>query len=323
MKRQTGKNRTDRLLGLILSIVLTITLTSCGRAQNPETAAQSEGATAATTQGAEAVAGKNEENGSTSESTTVRSTSSDTVLEITALKAGAADAFVLIFGDHVTIIDTGLDKKADKLVAFLQERGITRVDEMIITHFDKDHVGGADHILENFDVGVVYTTYHSKQSDDIDSYLLALSDKGMKETTVTENTTFEVGDISFTIYPPETKVYADKMSNNSSLVIKVSLGENSMLFAGDAEAFRIQELLKTENLESTILKVPHHGRYDVYSEALIEYVKPEYAIITSSKSEPEDQEVLDILEKNNVTTYLTREGEVMIIMTEDDIKVAQ
>ena len=250
-------------------------------------------------------------------------TASDAVLTITALKAGAADAFVLMSGDHVTIIDTGLEKKADKLTDFLKEQGITKVDELIITHFDKDHVGGADHVINDFEVGKVYTTYQSKDSDDIDAYRAAMEAKGLSEIVVNEVTTFSAGDISFTIYPPEAGLYRKKTSNNSSLVIRVSLGENSMLFAGDAEQERIKELLYTEGLKSTILKVPHHGRLAINSEAFIDYVSPEYAIITSSKSEPEDQEIMDILARRGIKTYLTRDGNITVIMTEDELTVTQ
>ncbi len=247
----------------------------------------------------------------------------DTTLTITCIKGGAADAFVLISDNHVVVIDTGLDKKADKLVEFLNEQGVTKVDELIITHFDKDHVGGADHILNNFEVGTVYTTYHSKESDDITAYLEALENCGLEETTVSENLTFAADGISFTIYPPQSPVYYDSTSNNSSLVIKVSLGENSMLFAGDAEYERLSELLKTEGLGSTILKVPHHGRYNANTEAFIKYVNPQYAIITSSNGEPEDQEVLDILAANGTKTYLTKDGDVTITMTADGVEISQ
>ncbi len=249
--------------------------------------------------------------------------STDTTLTVTAMKAGAADVFVLMTDDHVTLIDTGLEKKADDLVDFLVGQGVTRVDELIITHFDKDHVGGADHILNEFEVGTVYTTYQSKESDDISAYMEALDSAGLTETVVSEVLTYEADGVMFTIYPPESKIYADKTSNNSSLVIKVSVGENSMLFAGDAETERLQELLGTEGLESTILKVPHHGRYSPNTKAFIDYVSPKYAIITSSNSDPEDPEVMDILASSGVSTYLTRDGNITILITESDIAVSQ
>ncbi len=247
----------------------------------------------------------------------------DTTITITAVKGGAADAFVLITDEHVTLIDTGLDKKADKLVDFLNEQGVTRIDELIITHFDKDHVGGADYILSAFEVGTVYTTYRSKDSDDITSYEEALSAAGLSETVVKEMTTFDADGVRYTIYPPKSRMYADSISNNSSLVIKVSVGENSMLFAGDAEFERLRELIGTPDLSSVVLKVPHHGRFAANSREFIEYISPEYAIITSSKSEPADQEILDILGSLGVSTYFTSDGNVTIVMTSSEVSVTQ
>ena len=250
-------------------------------------------------------------------------TGEDASLIITALKGGAADSFALISENHVVVIDTGLEGKADKLVEFLKEQGVTTIDELIITHFDKDHVGGADHIINEFEVGKVYTTYHSKESDDITEYLAALEAAGLSETTVTEEVSFAADNVTYTIYPPQSTSYADSESNNSSLVIRVAAGENSMLFAGDAEAARINELLATSGLESTVLKIPHHGRLETNTAEFIEYIDPDYAIITSSNSEPEDHEVLDILADNGTITYLTKNGNVTIVMDDNGIAVTQ
>ncbi len=311
MKRHISKFK----ITIIAALLITFCLSACGRQQ-----AQTDIDSLEDTDNPQATSDSSVEVTSTA-STDLEVL--DTTLTITCIKGGAADAFVLISDNHVVVIDTGLDKKADKLVEFLNEQGVTKVDELIITHFDKDHVGGADHILNNFEVGTVYTTYHSKESDDITAYLEALENSGLKETTVSETINFSADGISFTIYPPRSPIYYDSTSNNSSLVIRVSLGENSMLFAGDAEYERLSELLKTEGLESTILKVPHHGRYNANTEAFIKYVNPQYAIITSSNGEPEDQEVLDILAANGTKTYLTKDGDVTITMTADAVEITQ
>ena len=244
-------------------------------------------------------------------------------LSVTAFKAGAADSFALISENHVVLIDTGLDKKGDKLVENLKKQGVTKIDELIITHFDKDHVGGADYVINNFEVDKVYATYHSKDSDDITQYLSAMEAKGITETTVTQTLSWEADGVSYTIYPPQKTGYTDKESNNSSLVIRVVNGESSMLFAGDAEAERIEELLKTQGLASTVLKVPHHGRIDVNTEKLVDYVSPTYAIITSSKSEPEDAAVLEILGSKGIKTYLTREGDISIGLEKNGVTISQ
>ena len=299
-------------LSYLLSLLMVITAAmGCGRqaSDNTDVSEQTE-----MTEEAEAAV--------TEESASV-SFGSDAKLTITAIKEGAADAFVLMWDGYVAIIDTGLENKADKLVDFLTQQGVNRVDYLIISHFDKDHVGGADHILKGFEVGEVYSTYRSKDSDDIESYMSALEAAGLTEKVVKEVTAFEEGGVSFTIYPPRFNEYAEKTSNNSSLAVRVSVGENAMLFAGDAEAERIKELLATEGLESVILKVPHHGRLAANTEALIKYVSPKYAVVTSSSSEPEDQEVVDILKANGVSTYFTKDGNITITMTASEVEIDQ
>ncbi len=321
-KRERKENR---IWAVVLAFLLMFMLPACGMAGmgNIDPKQQESASDTAGDEEALKTTSVTETTSASDTSSTVITDSQDTTLTITAIKGGAADTFVLISDNHVTIIDTGLDKKADRLVDFLKEQGVTRVDELIITHFDKDHVGGADHVINNFEVGTVYTTYHSKESDDITAYLEALHANDLTETTVRDIVFYEADGVSFTIYPPRAEAYAEKISNNSSLVIMVSLGENSMLFAGDAEGERIAELLNTDGLQATILKVPHHGRLAYNSEDLIKYVAPKYAIITSSKNEPEDQQVLDYLEENGVVTYLTRDGNITITMTSTNVSISQ
>ncbi len=237
--------------------------------------------------------------------------------------AGKADAILLDVSGSYVLIDCGERNTGKELVKALKDKGIKKLDYLIITHFDKDHVGGADYVVNNFDIGTVYTTYKSKDSDDIDSYLAALSAKGLAETGVTEEVSFEADGVSYDIYPPQSTAYEKSQSNNSSLVIMVSVGDNNMLFAGDAEKERIEELLAMDDIRAEILKVPHHGRYEKNTQALIEKVSPQYAIITSSLEEPEDPEVVQLLEDAGVTTYLNRVGNITITMSADGISITQ
>ncbi len=162
-----------------------------------------------------------------------------------------------------------------------------------------------------------------KDSDDITHFYESMEAKGIEEKVVRQDISFVADGVTYDIYAPHKTEYLAKTSNNSSLVIRVMFGDNSMLFAGDAEEERIEELLETDGLESTILKVPHHGRSKTNFEEFIQYIKPQYAVITSSKSEPEDQEVLDILEACDCETFLTREGAVTITMTSDTLDIKQ
>ena len=79
----------------------------------------------------------------------------DPNLTITALSVGKADALVLQQGGHTVLIDTGEKDDGDKIVRFLKNQGIHAVDLLVITHFDKDHVGGAVNVLKHLDVNSI------------------------------------------------------------------------------------------------------------------------------------------------------------------------
>ena len=244
-------------------------------------------------------------------------------LSVTALKTSAEDAFILETENHTFVMDTGMNRKGKKLVEILKEHGVEKVDAIIISHYDKDHVGGADRVIDNFDVGTVYTTYRSKNSEEMAEYYAALKRKNLAETVVTEETTFEADGVTFTIYPPKSKSYVEDISNNSSLAMRVVNGNKSMLFTGDALDERIAELVNTPGLESNILKVPHHGREKADFETFVNYINPEYAVITSSKSEPAAPQVVEALENKGVKIYYTRDDKIIFTITSDNIEVSR
>ncbi|MBO4458397.1 MAG: MBL fold metallo-hydrolase [Butyrivibrio sp.] len=247
----------------------------------------------------------------------------DAEITITAYKVGKADAFLLETPGHRVVIDTATDKKGNKILEKLDEEGIDTIDELIITHFDKDHVGGADALIKNKTIGKVYTTYLSKDSDDITEYYRALKEKGYKDYIVKDVFSFKEDGVVYTIYPPKTTNYKSSVSNNSSLSILVQCGDKSMLFTGDAEEERINELIATEGIECDIIKMPHHGRFKKNLNEFIDYIKPEYAIITAGKSEHEDPEVVEMLDSKGIKTYITRDGKVTITINSDGITIDQ
>lgn len=247
----------------------------------------------------------------------------DAVLTVEALNVGKADAFVLTSESHTVVIDTATEEEGDRVVDSLNAKGVETVDALIITHFDKDHVGGADLVLDNFTVEKVYTTYQSKDSDDIDEFYVAMNRSELTNEVVWDFTSFTYDGVTYAIYPPGEASYDKDESNNSSLVIRVDTGEGSMLFTGDAEKKRIKELLKIDGLASDILKMPHHGRIEDNTDKLIDAISPTIAVITSSEKEPEDEEVLELLSDAAVETYLTRDGDLTISFTGEGILINQ
>lgn len=242
-------------------------------------------------------------------------------LRVTALKVGEADSFIIQTTNHTYVMDTGTNKKGKKLVKELKDHGVKKVDALIISHYDKDHVGGADRVIKYFEIGNVYVTYRSKTSDEMAEYYAELQAKGIMEQVIDKETTFEADGVSFTIYPALSKSYVDDISNNSSLAMRVVNGGKSMLFTGDALEERIDELIKTPGLESTILKVPHHGRAKKNFEEFLDYIKPEYAIISAEGKNMDIQYTMDVLAQKGVNTVLTSEGDAIIDITNSNVDI--
>ena len=229
---------------------------------------------------------------------------------VTVLDVGKGDAFVIRCGNDVTLIDTASDKKGDTVVTYLRKQGIRRIDTLIISHFDKDHVGGADRVLRTFHVDRIYTAACKKDSEQVDEFYAVLEAQGMEAAEVTDTLTYEAGGATYTIYPPMQVQYEKKDSNNSSLAVMVERDGKRAFFTGDAQKERIEELLALSDISCDLLKVPHHGKIEDNTGALIEACHPVYAVITSSDTEPEDAEVIRILEEAGAEVVLTRDGEV-------------
>ena len=230
--------------------------------------------------------------------------------EITFLKAGQADAIVLQTEEHTAVIDCGEKDDGDKLVELLAEKGTEKIDYLFITHFDKDHVGGAAKLIENVAVDNIITPNYEGSVKEYDKFIAAADEKGLDITRLTENMQITLDDVGFSIYPPLKSEYKES-DNDYSLAITAQHGNNSFLFAGDAESERLKEIVtQLGKNEYTLLKVPHHGRYNDFTDAFISAVRPVYAVITCSDKNPAEQETVDALEDVGCNVYYTSEGTV-------------
>lgn len=235
----------------------------------------------------------------------------DPALTIYAFSAGAADAFLIRTENSSVMIDCAEKDDGKEIAEFLEENGINNLDYLIITHFDKDHIGGAAKVLHSVSVDHVLQSNCPKESNAYDKYLEALSNAGIQADTVTEDISFDLDGIEYWVDAPKGGYTSDE-SNNSSLIVSITNGDDTMLYMGDAEDERIIEFLNGHKDSYDFLKVPHHGRKGKTSSMLIDILQPEIAVITSSDEEKEDQKVVDWLEQAGADVYLTRIAPVVI-----------
>ena len=249
-------------------------------------------------------------------------------LKVTVLKVGKADAIVLQSAGKTMMIDTGEDDDAEKIVKFLQEAGVTDIDAMIITHFDKDHVGSAGAIVEQFNVDRVLIPNYEGTREEYFSFMDAMKAAMLEPERVEGQMEFTLGETSVLIEPPleyDVDVVSDAVEdydNTLSLMTTVTCGEKKFLFTGDADRRRLKEWLEnTEVGDVDFLKVPHHGAFNAELEDLLQVTQPEYAAITCSKKNPADATTLEQLVKYRVNVFQTCDGRITAVTDGSKIDV--
>ncbi len=295
-------NVKKRVTAALLSGVLAVSLTACGSVTNINKTAETAGTTASSATSAEI---------------------NDTILTINCFDVGKGDAFLLTTKNSAVMIDTGYKENGEDLAKAVKASGHDRLDMLIISHFDKDHVGGASKVVKNIPIDRILTTRVTNDNKRTTKFLEALEKQNKTQEVVSTDTEIILDNVTYSISAPEKPSYGESEDNNSSLLVKATLGDTSMLFTGDAEDPRLSEIIEKTDLTSTVLKLPHHGSYFLLLPDLIEKVNPRYAVITSSYDKPEDDATNTLLKSKGITPYYTKEGDITITLTGEEIGVSQ
>lgn len=238
--------------------------------------------------------------------------SNGTELSVYFFSAGKADAILLTTKNATVLIDCGEKGFGQTILDHLSEQGISKIDVLIITHFDQDHVGGAAKVINNIPIETVLQSNCPKDSEEYEKYVKALNNAGLVPTTVREDYAFILDGVMFDINPPRLSDYQDDDSNNSSLIVTVTNGDNVLLFMGDAQTERIAEYLAGAPVDCDLIKIPHHGGADEMMDELIAATEPEYAVITCAEEEPDISFTYAMLAEANVSILLTSEAPVTV-----------
>ncbi len=252
------------------------------------------------------------------------SNTSEGELKVHYIDIGQGDSiFVQLPNGETTLIDGGPRSSSKKLVDYLAELKIDKIDYLIATHPHEDHIGGLPEIIRNFDLGKIYMPNKTANTAIFEEMLLEIKkkDKGI-EIANGGDILIQEDDLKYEVLAPNEEKYSN--TNNYSIVTKITYGDNSFLFTGDAEEISENEMLeKGYKLSSDVLKLGHHGSSTSTSENFLEKVQPKYGVIFSEQGNSyghPHKEIVKILEDYNIEILRTDELGT-IIMTSDGTQI--
>ena len=193
-------------------------------------------------------------------------------VKVTVLDVGQGLSTVIETAQHTLVFDTGIrlspkfDMGSSVLVPYLNTRGISQIDMLVLSHTDADHIGGSNALLSAMAVSRVVSSYPDLVPGSANEYCQS-------------GNQWQWDGVKFEVLAPLQPYFNDE--NNNSCVIKVIAGNDSILLTGDIESEAEQNLVKEygSRLQSQILIVPHHGSKTSSSSAFLDVVKPVLAII--------------------------------------------
>ena len=224
---------------------------------------------------------------------------------------------ILVQSDGQTMIYDGGDKSTSSfVVSYLQKQNITTIDYLISSHYDSDHMAGLIGCLNAFDVKNVISSNYEHDSKLYQSFIQTVADKGLPMQHPAVGTEFSFGSGSFQILAPATIDPDD--SNKNSVAIKLTNGENSFIFTGDAESSSEKAMCESGiDLSCDVLVPGHHGSATATSWDFLQATVPEYAVISCGKDNQyghPDKDVMDKLESMDIQVYRTdKQGTIVAV----------
>ena len=224
------------------------------------------------------------------------------------IDVGQGDCILIQVNNKNLLIDSGTSDSKQKLIRYLKNNNITKLDYIVATHPHEDHIGGMSSIINAFDIGEFFAPKVTATSQSFTDMIRALRSKNLKIHIAKPNMYLDLGpDTSCVMLSPNSATYEN--TNDYSCVIKISFKNSSYLFVGDAEKQAEQELIDNGyNLKAQVLKVGHHGSKTSTSSKLLNEVSPKIAIINcgafNTYGHP-NTETLDKLKGINCMIYRT------------------
>ena len=253
--------------------------------------------------------------------TSASAITSSTEMQVHFIDVGQGDSTLIISGEHAMLIDTGVDTKGTAVQNYMRKQGIKKLDYLILTHPDKDHIGGAPVVITKFQIDKVFMSYFKKDTKIYNKVIQSLEEKRLNDEIPVVGEKYELGNAEFTIIAPNRSYEGtEDESNNSSIGILLQNGKNRFIFTGDAEKEAEQDIVKNKlAIAADVYQVGHHGSKTSSTKKFLNAVQPKFAVISCGKGNENGQpheKVLNNFRKKDIQVFRTDE-QGSIVATSD------
>lgn len=231
--------------------------------------------------------------------------------------AGQADCTVIQTPDGNILIDAGLYDTVNDTLAYIDSLGITEFAYAIFTHPHSDHIGGAGTMILNYDIDTVILPNVLSTGTPFVKMMEAIEADDCKVIEGKAGVSMALGDLKIELLAPVFDNYEEL--NNASIVSKLTYKDVSFLFPGDAEELSEFAMLNRDigALDSTVLKVSHHGSSTSSCKEFLNAISPEIAVYSCGKNNDYGHPHAEVVRRFNsmgIETYRTdKQGSIVLV----------
>lgn len=264
--------------------------------------------------------GGSSQSGSGTSSATAQASTNVTIKFI---DVGQGEAILIALPEKTMLIDAGPTGSAPKIAQVLQELGRDKIDYLVATHPDEDHIGGMADVISSTQIGTIYAPNKTNNTATYRKFLAAIQNNNLQITLAEAGTIIDqIDSYKLEILWPKKDANFPE-TNDYSIIIKLTVGNKTFLFTGDAPT---NAILNSNPGHIDVLKLSHHGSRTGTTEQLVRKLSPTYAILSYAVDNPYGhpmQSVLNALRKHSVEVWGTgANGTITITCDGTDIDIS-
>jgi len=238
-------------------------------------------------------------------------------MQVHFIDVGQGDSILIESPSGKTmLIDGGVKGAGQQIVSYLKELGINKLDIVVATHPDADHIGGLIPVLDNMTIEQFYDSGKVHTSQTFEEMLTRIDEKNIPYHVpkIGDDIEFDK-DVNVKVLNANDQATDN---NDASIVLKMTYGNVSFLLTGDAGVALEKEMLQYD-VKATVLKAGHHGSNTSSSEEFIQAVKPEVTILSygeDNKYGHPHAEIVDRLQAIGSKIYATADLGTITVSTD-------